>query len=111
MFFNSKRFEVVDLTNQTFLELNKTNTLSFYIKDILLNTTIDSLYYQVVKKTGRDEVLVGSYVQIEDITGDIALFHYVPTDTTLPQLSFRIKALDTDGIEHLLNIDTYNVKS
>lgn len=111
MFFNSKRFEIVDLNNRTILELNKVNTLSFYIRDVLLDTAIDSLYYQVIKKSGRDEVLVGAPVQITDITGNVAEFSYTPTDATMDTISFRIRIIDADASEHISNIDSYSVKS
>lgn len=109
MFFNSKRFEVVDLTNQAIIGLNKINTLSFYIKDVFLGTAISSLYYQVVKKNGRDDTLIGTPVQITDITGDVIKFNYTPTDATLSQINFRLSLTDVDGAEHLLYIDTYTV--
>lgn len=109
MFFHSKKFEVVDVTNQSILILNKVNTLSFYIKDILSNTQITSLYYQVINKNGRDEVPIGTYIQITDITGDIAKFDYTPTDPSLLQIYFRIKLIDSDATEHIIHIDTYSV--
>ena len=110
MFFNSKRFEIVDLNNQQFLELNKVNTLSFYIKDVLLNTEISSVAYQVVKKTGRDETPVGNYIAIDDITGDVVKLSYTPTNVTAQDLlTFRIKVEDADEDIHILYIDTFNV--
>jgi len=109
MFFNSKRFEIVDLTNQSILELNKVNTLSFYIKDVLLNTEISSVSYLPLKKAGRDTVPIGSYVSVTDITGDIMKFDFVPTDSTIDSLTFRIRVVDIDDNEHVLYIDSYSV--
>jgi len=109
MFFNSKRFEIVDLTNQSILELNKVNTLSFYIKDVLLETEISLVSYLPLKKTGRDLTPIGSYVAVTDITGDIVKFDYTPTDSTVTPLTFRIRVVDTDDTEHVLYIDDYEV--
>ena len=110
MFFNSKKFEIVDLNNQQYLELNKVNSLSFYIKDIFLDTEITSVSYQVIKKAGRDEVLVGNYVAIDNITGDVVKLSYTPTNVTAQDLlTFRIKVEDTDEDIHILYIDTFNV--
>lgn len=109
MFFNSKRFEIVDLNAQPVLELNKLNTLSFYIKDVFLDTAISSIQFLPVKKTGRDETPIGSYIAIDDITGDVVRFNYTPTDATAQSIAFRIKVIDDDESVHLLNIDTYNV--
>ena len=108
MFFNSKKFEIVDLNNQQFLELNKVNSLSFYIKDIFLDTEITSVSYQVIKKTGRDESLVGTYVVIDDIVGNVYKINYTPT-TAQDILTFRIKVEDIDEATHILYIDTFNV--
>ena len=110
MFFNSKKFEIVDLNNQQYLELNKVNSLSFYIKDIFLDTEITSVSYQVIKKAGRDEVLVGNYVAIDNITGDVVKLSYTPTNVTAQDLlTFRIKVEDADEDIHILYIDTFNV--
>lgn len=110
MFFNSKKFEIVDLNNQQYLELNKVNSLSFYIKDIFLDTEITSVSYQVIKKTGRDEVLVGNYVTVDNITGDVVKLSYTPTNVTAQDLlTFRIKVEDADEDIHILYIDTFNV--
>lgn len=109
MFFNSKRFEIVDLNAQQVLELNKLNTLSFYIKDVFLDTAVSTIHYLPIKKSGRDELPIGSYVSIDDITGDVIKFNYTPTDATAQSISFRIKVTDIDESVHLLNIDTYSV--
>lgn len=110
MFFNHKRFEVVDLNESSIIELNKEITLSFYIRDVFLSTAIDTVSYLVLKKTGRDEIPLGSYTQVEDITGDIIKFKYTLQDSTAQSITFRLKVIDTDEDTHLLNIDIFSVK-
>lgn len=110
MFFNHKRFEVVNLNESSIIELNKEITLSFYIKDVFKSTAIDTVSYLVVKKTGRDEVPLGSYIQVEDITGDIIKFNYTLTDSSAQNITFRLKVLDIDEDTHLLNIDSFSVR-
>lgn len=110
MFFNHKRFEIVNLNDSTILGLNKENTLSFYIKDVFKATAITSVYYQAIKKTGRDETPIGVPVLIEDILSDIATFKYTPTDSSIQAITFRLSITDSDDTLHIIDIDTFSVK-
>ena len=110
MFFNSKKFEIVDLTSSNILEVNKTTTLSFYVKDIFKETQITALSYLPIKKNGRDEVEVGTPISILDLSSDVYKFSYTPTEAS-SDFTFRIYATDVDSDEHILYIDTYVVKS
>lgn len=108
MFFNTKRFELVDLTNQAILEIDSVNTLVFYIKDIILNTPVQSASFMVSSKSGRDIVTIQPYMAITNITGDVFRVSYTPDILTVDkELIIRIKVIDQDGAEHLLITNSY----
>lgn len=107
MFFNKENVRVNPRAD-TDLILNIPNTLTFYVSEVISNSTIEQVSIQAYTKEAKNITILNTFTDVDTNTNGDYEYTFTPTAEAKDTLYFRFKVV-TNEMTHIVDSVPFSV--